>query len=202
MDAGEAAKNGQSLLIPTIIARPAAPEAPVATASSEPPRPRFAWPAAGNVRRGFTARGRTSDYHDGIDLAAPEGTAVRATAEGKVLFAGNEPRQFGNLVVVDHGQGWQSSYAFLSRITVKQGEQVRQGERVGLSGHTGRARGSELHFELRRDNRPLDPAAQLPARCATNPAPRTPCPWRETPPASSRSRSPARANLCRGGPGR
>ena len=93
-----------------------------------------------------------------------DGTAVRAAAAGKVLFAGAEPRQFGNLVVVDHGQGWQSSYAFLSRITVKQGDEVRQGERVGLSGHTGRARGPELHFELRRDNRPVDPAGQLPAR--------------------------------------
>jgi murein DD-endopeptidase MepM/ murein hydrolase activator NlpD len=164
IEPGAALKNGQNLLIPTIIAKPAEPDAPAAAASTEPSRPRFTWPAAGNVRRSFAARGRTSDYHDGIDLVALEGTAVRASAAGKVLFAGEEPRQFGKLVVVDHGHGWQSSYAFLSRITVKQGDEVRQGERVGLSGHTGRARGSELHFELRRDNRPVDPAGQLPAR--------------------------------------
>lgn len=165
MDAAATPKNGQSLLIPTIIAKPAVPEAPAAeTVSAATARPRFAWPAPGDVRRGFTARGRTSDYHDGIDLTAPDGTAVRAAAAGKVLFAGEEPRQFGKMVVVDHGGGWQSSYAFLSRLTVKQGDDVRQGERVGLSGHTGKARGSELHFELRLDNRPLDPAGHLPRR--------------------------------------
>ena len=166
IEAGASLKNGQSLLIPTIIARPAEPAAPAAAASSapEPARARFAWPAPGSIRRAFAARGRTSDYHDGLDIAAREGEAVRASAAGKVLFAATEPRQFGKLVVIDHGGGWQSSYAFLSRITVKQGDEVRQGERVGLAGHTGRARGNELHFELRRDNRPVDPAAQLPDR--------------------------------------
>ena len=58
----------------------------------------------------------------------------------------------------------QSAYAFLSRVTVKEGDAVRQGERVGLSGHTGQARGPELHFEIRRNNRPIDPARLLPQR--------------------------------------
>ncbi len=62
---------------------------------------------------------------------AREGTAVRASAAGKVMFAGVEPRQFGNLVVVDHGDGWQSAYAFLSRITVKEGEKVAAGRTGG-----------------------------------------------------------------------
>ena len=117
----------------------------------------------GPIRRGFTPRGRPG-HHDGLDIRARAGTAVRAVAAGKVIFAGEERRQFGKLVVVDHGAGWHSAYGFLSRITVKRGETVRPGERLGLVGRTGLAKGDELHFELRRDNRPVDPAAELPAR--------------------------------------
>lgn len=151
---------GSVLLIPTLIAPPAEPaDAPAVTAT------RFAWPLsgsmAGKVRRGFRSR-EEDDYHDGIDIRAAEGTAVRAAAAGKVVFAGREPRQFGNLVVIDHGNGWNSAYAFLSRVTVKKDEEVRAGERVGLSGRTGMARGPELHFELRRNNRPVDPVERLP----------------------------------------
>lgn len=154
IDADAPLRPGQILLIPTIIALPD----PAPTAA---PAPRFAWPVAGPVRRGFTARA-AGDHHDGIDIRVPVGTAVRAAAAGKVIFVGAEPRQFGNLVVVDHGNGWNSAYAFLSRITVQEGEDVRAGERVGLSGRTGLAKGPEVHFELRRNNRPVDPAEELP----------------------------------------
>lgn len=161
-----ALKPGQTLLIPTVMDKPPAASAASAATppAAQPAAARFVWPVPGGVRRGYTARDRTSDYHDGVDLVARAGTAVRASAAGKVLFAGVEPRQFGNLVVIDHGDGWQSAYAFLSQITVKEGEQVGQGKRLGLSGQTGRARGPELHFELRRHNKPVDPAGQLPAR--------------------------------------
>ncbi|HMP54970.1 MAG TPA: M23 family metallopeptidase, partial [Novosphingobium sp.] len=159
-------RAGQRLLIPTILTPPAAPPAttPQAAAQAAAQAPRFAWPIPpGTVRRGFTARGK-ANYHDGIDLPVPVGQAVRAAAAGRVIFAGSEPRQFGNLVVVEHADGWQSAYAFLSRITVKEGDEVRQGERVGLSGRTGMARGPELHFELRQNNRAVDPLAHLPER--------------------------------------
>ena len=149
-----AIRPGQVLLIPTIIAPPA-------PATDAAPEQRFAWPVSGPVRRGFTPRDERN-YHDGLDIRVPEGTAVRAAAAGKVIFAGSEPRQFGNLVVIDHGDGWNSAYAFLSRITVKKDEDVNAGERIGLSGKTGLAKGPELHFELRRANRPVDPAEALP----------------------------------------
>lgn len=149
-------RPGQVLLIPTIIAPP-----PAATETPAAPAVRFAWPVSGPVRRGFRAR-TADDHHDGLDIRAAEGTAVRAAAAGKVLFAGAEPRQFGNLVVIDHGDGWATAYAFLSRITVAKDEEVRAGERIGLVGKTGLAKGPELHFEVRRDNRPVDPAGALP----------------------------------------
>jgi murein DD-endopeptidase MepM/ murein hydrolase activator NlpD len=154
-------KPGQSLLIPTLIAPPAA-VAP-ASAASQSAAPDFAWPLDGTVRRGFTPRDE-KNHHDGLDIRASAGTAVRATAAGKVIFAGKEPSEFGNLVVIDHGDGWNSAYGFLSRATVDEGEEVKQGERIGLVGHTGKARGDELHFELRRNNKPVDPAPELPKR--------------------------------------
>lgn len=157
-------RPGQSLLIPSVIAPPPAAATPAEAATPATPAARFAWPLAGAVRRGFTARAVSSNYHEGIDIRAAVGTAVRASAAGKVLFAGDEPRQFGKLVVVEHEGGWQSAYAFLSRITVKEGDSVGAGERVGLSGQTGLARGQELHFEMRRGNRPVNPAEHLPRR--------------------------------------
>lgn len=163
LDPERAIRPGQVLLIPTVIAPPPAVAAADVTPEPTASPSRFAWPVAGAIRRGFTPRGR-SGHHDGLDIRARAGTAVRAVAAGKVIFAGEERRQFGKLVVVDHGAGWHSAYGFLSRITVKRGETVRPGERLGLVGRTGLAKGDELHFELRRDNRPVDPAAELPAR--------------------------------------
>lgn len=164
-------KPGQSLLIPTLLnppppgiskLQPAPTPAPAASAAPSPAPakgPRFAWPVSGPVRRGFATGG---DYHDGIDITAPKGTMVRAAAAGTVKFAGKEKDQFGNLVVLDHGDGWFTAYGFLSRVTVKEGAKVAVGERIGLVGETGKAKGSELHFEIRREGKPIDPTDQLP----------------------------------------
>lgn len=154
-------RPGQTLLIPTIIEQSTPAASTSSPAPDAPAARRFAWPLTGPIRRGYTAR-PSSSYHDGLDITAREGTAVRAAAAGKVIFAAMEPRQFGNLVVVDHGDGWHTAYAFLSRITVKRDEEVRRGERIGLVGRTGLAKGAELHFEVRRNERPVDPRAQLP----------------------------------------
>ena len=110
--------------------------------------------------RRFVARGNP-DYHDGIDIAGQVGAAVRASAGGEVVFAGEEPQSFGRLVLIDHHNGWQTAYGFLGKITVQQGDHVRAGERIGMVGHSGKAKRDELHFELRRANRPVDPVPQL-----------------------------------------
>jgi murein DD-endopeptidase MepM/ murein hydrolase activator NlpD len=184
MDA--ALKVGQTLRIPTVIAPPK-PEAkpdpkPEDKSEAEPTeKPRLTWPLEGKIRRGFTPRGKTDatgDYHEGLDIPADPGTAARAVAGGTVLFAGKEPESFGNLVVIDHGNGWQSAYGFLSKITVKKGAPVAPHERVGLVGHTGKATRDELHFELRRANKPVDPVEFLPKpkKPAAKPSPKKPHP--------------------------
>ncbi|EZP83665.1 Membrane protein [Novosphingobium resinovorum] len=165
LDPAAPVKPGQNLLIPTLIeppkgaAKTIVPAPKPVVAAPAPRSARFAWPLAGTVRRGYTTG---SDYHDGIDIPAAKGTMVRAAAAGTVKFAGAEKNQFGNLVVLDHGDGWFTAYGFLSRVTVKEGAKVAAGERVGLVGDTGRAKGSELHFEVRQDGQPVDPLGQLP----------------------------------------
>ena len=154
---------GQELLIPTLLDTPALAPAPAPAAAPAPVAgaARFAWPLSGPVRRAYSPRG-SSNFHDGLDIEAPRGSAVRASAAGTVIFAGKENNQFGNLVVIDHGKGWHSAYGSLDQVTVKRGDQVKQGERVGLVGDTSVTKRTELHFELRQGGKPVDPAAELP----------------------------------------
>ena len=155
---------GKTLLIPTMINVPQTTQTTQTTVSkpATTSNSRFAWPVSGPLRRKFTARG-TGDHHDGWDIGAPLGTAVRAASAGKVIFARPESKEFGNLVIIDHGQGWHSAYGSLGRITVKKGHTVTKGERIGLVGNTSVTRRAELHFELRKDGKPVDPAGKLPA---------------------------------------
>ena len=172
LDANASLPPGKVLLIPTIIAQPA-PSAPAKTAAapaavatppaSKPAASRFAWPIAGPIRRGFKARSE-GDYHDGIDITARRGDPVRAISAGKVVFARKDPDQFGNLVVIEHGDGWHSAYGSLQKITVREGDPVGAGERVGLVGDTSLTRKTELHFELRKAGKPVDPVDYLPAQ--------------------------------------
>jgi murein DD-endopeptidase MepM/ murein hydrolase activator NlpD len=101
-------------------------------------------------------------HHAGIDLAARTGTPVVAAGAGKVVRAG-EASGYGNLVVVDHGNGTQTRYAHLDRIDVKVGDTLDAGQSLGAAGATGRVTGAHLHFEIRQDGEPVDPAAMLKA---------------------------------------
>lgn len=167
-------RTGQKLVIPTMVRAPAeAPAAPAPSASpspaaaavplSEKPPEKLRWPLSGKVRRDFTARkGKAANYHDGIDILAKEGSAVRSSARGTVIFAGDGPPDYGLTVIVHHGGRWTSTYANLGKITVKDGEKIKAGERVGRVGMTGIAKEPQLHYELRRNRVPLDPADYLP----------------------------------------
>ena len=179
---GKPLKPGQKLLIPTLLhpadaesaPKRAKPEvaqapapAPAETKSDDevPARPHFSWPVEGKVGRAFTARTKPN-HHDGIDIIAEDGTAVRAASDGKVVFAGVEPQSFGNLVVIDGARPWQTVYGFLGRITVQRGQTVHAHERIGTVGHSGKAPRAELHFEIRKADAPIDPQSLLSALAA------------------------------------
>ena len=164
-------RTGQKLAIPTVSKTPA-PATPAATARASPDpedsAPQLSWPVQGPIRRGFAPRGKRN-YHDGIDITAEEGIAVRASAAGRVIYAEAGPSEYGNTVIIHHGERWTTIYAQLSRITVKNGERVKAGERVGLVGHSGNSRDDGLHFEVRHNREALDPEEVLPARSDDQP---------------------------------
>ena len=176
---GDPVKAGQKLAIPTIsskavtapVATPAPSSSPSASAAAlaDTPAPKFAWPLTGKVRRSFAGAGAKDGPHEGIDLLSPEGTAVRASAAGKVIFAGQGPDDYGLTVIVFHGGRWTTTYSFLSKVTVKEGDEVKAGERIGLVGETGLATEPQLHFEVRKNRVALDPVKFLPKMKAPQP---------------------------------
>jgi murein DD-endopeptidase MepM/ murein hydrolase activator NlpD len=99
--------------------------------------------------------------HYGIDLAVDEGVPVKATADGKVIFAG-DAGGYGNLVRIDHGNGIETRYAHNSALKVRAGERVRKGQVIALAGHSGLATGDHLHYEVRVEGKPVNPRDYLP----------------------------------------
>jgi murein DD-endopeptidase MepM/ murein hydrolase activator NlpD len=119
------------------------------------------WPVEGRVwgpfgRRSDPFSGEGTEFHPGIDISAPPGTPVRATADGFVISSGWNGG-YGRLVVIDHGGGTQTYYAHLSRIFVQTGAEVRRGESVGEVGSTGRVTAPHLHYEVRMGGAPVNP---------------------------------------------
>lgn len=120
------------------------------------------WPLdeAGYVTRGQAASGGSGntggEAHPGLDIAIPIGSPVRAAGGGTVLEAGTDP-EYGTYVLVQHPGALQSMYGHLSRLTVRPGTPVNAGDVLGLSGNTGRSSAPHLHFEIRREGRPVNP---------------------------------------------
>lgn len=100
---------------------------------------------------------RHGRLHAGIDLRAPPGTPILAAADGRVKFSGYN-RDYGHMIVIDHGNGIETAYAHNSRNTVGEGQTVKQGQIVARVGRTGNATGNHVHFEFRRHGRALNPA--------------------------------------------
>jgi len=122
------------------------------------------WPVRGLVTSGFGHRespwGRGRVMHSGIDIQAPYGTPVLATADGEVTFSGRDG-EYGGLVIIDHGRDVDSMYAHLSALYVREGQLVRRGTPIGAVGNTGRATGVHLHYEVRVHGAPVDPNGYL-----------------------------------------
>lgn len=126
------------------------------------------WPINGKLTDGFGERdnpfgGTSSEFHEGQDIAAPKGTPIAVTADGTVIFAG-WMRGYGQVVAVSHGDNIATRYGHLSEIEVSVGQTLRRGEQLGCVGSTGRSTGSHLHYEVRVDDRPVNPLEYLPAR--------------------------------------
>lgn len=134
------------------------PPIPVRPAAPSPPPPatgRFSWPTRGIITTFFAL------WHPGIDIAAPYGTPVGAADAGVVTFAGWNSTGYGYRVVVNHGNGYTTTYNHLSQIQVRVGDGLSKGGRVGLVGSSGRSTGPHLHFEVIRGNQYLNPMAIL-----------------------------------------
>ncbi|HRK25236.1 MAG TPA: M23 family metallopeptidase, partial [Beijerinckiaceae bacterium] len=159
-------------------AAPAAPKSPVKAAKVEAPKSpaakadvestaslgadsqEFRWPARGRVISGYGAKG-PNGTNDGINIAVPEGTPVKAAETGTVAYAGEEIKGYGKMVLIRHPNGFVSAYAHNGDLNVKRGDTVKRGQVIAKSGQTGNVTSPQLHFELRKGSEPVDPSRFL-----------------------------------------
>jgi murein DD-endopeptidase MepM/ murein hydrolase activator NlpD len=120
----------------------------------------FRWPVKGRVIAGFGAKAG-GGQNDGINLAVPEGTPVKAADDGVVAYAGNELKGYGNLVLIRHSNGFVSAYAHASELMVKRGDAIKRGQVIANAGQTGNVTSPQLHFEIRKGSTPVDPTKYL-----------------------------------------
>jgi len=123
---------------------------------------RFIWPVSGKVVSAYGPKGEGL-HNDGINISARRGDPVRAARSGTVAYAGNELRGFGNLLLIRHPGGWVTAYAHNENLLVKRGEKVRQGQVIARVGTSGNVINPQLHFEIRRGKRAVNPKSQLAA---------------------------------------
>jgi len=129
---------------------------PVKASEATGALPTFRWPVRGKV---ITAYGAKSNgkANDGINLAVPEGTPVKAADDGVVAYSGNELKGYGNLVLIRHANGYVTAYAHASELLVKRGETIKRGQVIAKSGQSGEVQSPQLHFEIRKGSSPVDP---------------------------------------------
>lgn len=143
---------------PVLAKRPASPRA------LPKPKPRsgkgFLWPLRGRVISSFGAKPK-GFFNDGINIVAPRGTSIQAAQNGVVVYAGNELRGFGNLLLIKHDGGWVTAYAHADKLLVRRGDAVAKGQRVATVGTTGSVTKPQLHFEIRKGKRARNPVKYL-----------------------------------------
>lgn len=122
--------------------------------------PKFSWPVKGKIIEKFGPK-KGGIHNDGINIAAPEGTNVKASAEGTVVYAGNELKAYGNLVIIKHQNGWITAYAHNKEILVRKGQKVKRGETIAKVGASGNVSKPQLHFAVRKGREALNPANYL-----------------------------------------
>jgi len=135
---------------------PATAEAPVKANEATGALPTFRWPVRGKVITSYGAK-TNGKSNDGINLAVPEGTPVKAAEDGVVAYSGNELKGYGNLVLVRHSNGYVTAYAHASELMVKRGDTIKRGQIIAKSGQSGEVGSPQLHFEIRKGSSPVDP---------------------------------------------
>jgi murein DD-endopeptidase MepM/ murein hydrolase activator NlpD len=133
-----------------------AAENPVKAADATGALPTFRWPVRGKVITSYGAK-TNGKSNDGINLAVPEGTPVKAAEDGVVAYSGNELKGYGNLVLVRHSNGYVTAYAHASELLVKRGDTIKRGQIIAKSGQSGEVGSPQLHFEIRKGSSPVDP---------------------------------------------
>lgn len=129
-------------------------------AEQQPVASGFRWPVKGRVVSTFGQK-PTGMRNEGINIAVPEGTSVRAAESGIVAYAGNELKGYGNLVLIRHDNGWVTAYAHNKELFVKRGDTVKRGDVLAKAGQTGSVTSPQVHFELRKGATPVDPMKHL-----------------------------------------
>jgi murein DD-endopeptidase MepM/ murein hydrolase activator NlpD len=152
--AKEKARLAQATTTPE--AAVAATETPVKTAEATGALPTFRWPVRGRVVTGYGAK-TNGKSNDGINVAVPEGTPIKAAEDGVVAYSGNELKGYGNLILVRHSNGYVTAYAHASELMVKRGETIKRGQIIAKSGQSGEVGSPQLHFEIRKGSSPVDP---------------------------------------------
>ena len=146
----------------TVTRQQTAPQPPVSsqTTVAASGQPAWRWPSNGQIIRRFSA---AEGGNKGIDIAGKVGDPVVAAADGRVVYAGSGLLGYGNLVIINHNREFLSAYAHNSRILVSENDMVKAGEKIAEMGQSGTDR-VQLHFEIRRNGRPVDPLGHLPKR--------------------------------------
>jgi murein DD-endopeptidase MepM/ murein hydrolase activator NlpD len=140
----------------TAVEEAPAAEAPIKAAEATGALPTFRWPVRGKVITSYGAK-TNGKSNDGINLAVPEGTPVKAAEDGVVAYSGNELKGYGNLVLVRHSNGYVTAYAHASELLVKRGDTIKRGQVIAKSGQSGEVSSPQLHFEIRKGSSPVDP---------------------------------------------
>lgn len=136
--------------------KPAAAEPNAKSSEATGALPSFRWPVRGKVTAGYGAK-TNGKANDGINVAVPEGTPVKAAEDGVVAYSGNELKGYGNLVLVRHSNGYVTAYAHASELMVKRGDTIKRGQVIAKSGQSGEVGSPQLHFEIRKGSSPVDP---------------------------------------------
>lgn len=157
----EAANAAKAEIAPAETRKPALEQAQASggdggKAGGDLANPEFRWPARGRIIQAFKPGG-----NDGINIAVPEGTSVKAAESGVVAYAGNELKGYGNLILIRHPNGFVTAYANNGDIEVKRGDTVKRGQTIAKSGQSGNVASPQLHFELRKGATPVDPTQYL-----------------------------------------